>query len=866
MAVLVVGMERSGTSALTGTLNRLGLALPGALIATDKSNARGFFENRWVLEFNDRMLERLGSYLDDPLPTSRDQLLSSTARSAARELTQLFRQECGDLPAVVIKDPRLCRLLPIWIEALGQANRRIAAVLPLRHPLEVAASLQSREGLSEAHALSLWLQHVLAAERESRGLPRCFTFFDDLLRDWRTLVRTIGGALRFDWPRDPEQVANEIDAFLSPELRHHQSAPEDLKGGGALHELSSRAWSALCSPVVGASEQAVLDEVARELDSAFGVLSPLIGALDRDLVELRRQAEGLDAERARREYLEELAEAAIARHQDLESRFRSEEARFRSEVERHDLARRNAEKELEVLRASTLWRATEPLRSFAKRLPPPLRRALRGAAKLSWWTLSLRLRGKLAERRRNLAQAQNPAAGAAKAEEAGERPGDLTEATPIALPYRGFLERVEAATIQKATERLKRFPLFSAEDYAGFNGDVRDGRLDPWAHFLCFGAFEDRRWVTEDRVARGVGEYLSGGERVASLMKEGASGSKDESKIAALAARSPPIGIYVSSQGNVFMNEIAEDVAVDLKSLGVTVSLRDEMSAIEDRPPISIFVAVHEFFQLSRGREWIREDVVANSFMFQVEQAQTQWYRLTLPILFLARGVIDFAFEDADLLGRTGLPTLHFTPGLRSDPPALFSEDCLHPLFQVLPAVAKAKPDPESPFAERPLDIAFFGNLTPQRSKFFARHAAFLSDYETYIHCSMDTGPYTADRSAAIRLARHVLGHAKIALNVHRDEFPYFEWHRIVRLGMSSGSVVVSEPCLPHPDFKPGVHYFEENARHMPDLLEWLLRTDEGRREAGRVRANVQALILDGTRSRQNAARLLEFLLEHGAG
>jgi hypothetical protein len=880
VAVLVLGMHRAGTSALAGMLHLVGLPIGSHPMLSDEANRKGYFENHRIVAFNDRLLAQFGSRWDDPLPLRHERFLSATARSAAEDLAELLRTEFREHPAVIVKDPRLCRLVPIWREALGQANRRLAVVVSLRHPLEVAASLEARDSLSRGHALSLWLQHVLAAERESRGLPRCFIAYDGLLRDWRSAIRTIGEALEVDWPRDPASVADEIDAFLSSELRHHSSDQNDLAICDRIHFLCSRAWIALNRSPFGAAEENVLDEVAREFDGALEMLSPLIGELVQVRGRAADQEEELEAEITRRGHLEDVAEAELARHQDLE-------ARFRLEAERHRLTRQDAQKQLEAserrreselgslrgqldaVLSSTAWRATWPLRSAAKRLPPPARRALRAGAKFLWWMLTLRVKGKWRERGRNIAapQASTPPSSAAE-----EEPGkaDVTNdteaaaAAPIALPYRGFLEAMAVPTIAKAIERLKRFPLFSAEDYARMNGDVDAGPMDPCAHFLCFGAYEDRRWFREDRIARDIGRYVSGGKGVANPTERELAGPKDETEIARLALQSPPVGIYVGSLDNIFMKEIAEDLAADLRRIGVTVSLRDEMSSIEDRPPIAIFVAVDEFFLSSRGREWIREDVVANAFMFQVEQIQTHWFTNGLPLLLLSRGVIDLGYQTADLLGRTGLPALHFTPGPREDPSALLLEDTFHPLFQVLPAAAKAEPERRSPFAKRPLDIVFFGVTSPHRDKFFARHAAFLSDYETFIHCPLPgRGPIAGGRGALTRLAAHACGHAKISLNLHEEEFPYFEWHRIVRLGMSSGSVVVSEPCLPHPDFKPGVHYFEENARHILDLLEWLLRTEEGRREAERVRENVNALIFDESRKRQNAARLLEFLIEH---
>ena len=49
-AILILGMHRSGTSALAGLLARLGVELGNDLYGADaEANARGFFEHRGAL-------------------------------------------------------------------------------------------------------------------------------------------------------------------------------------------------------------------------------------------------------------------------------------------------------------------------------------------------------------------------------------------------------------------------------------------------------------------------------------------------------------------------------------------------------------------------------------------------------------------------------------------------------------------------------------------------------------------------------------------------------------------------------------------------------------------------------------------------
>jgi hypothetical protein len=78
---------------------------------------------------------------------------------------------------------------------------------------------------------------------------------------------------------------------------------------------------------------------------------------------------------------------------------------------------------------------------------------------------------------------------------------------------------------------------------------------------------------------------------------------------------------------------------------------------------------------------------------------------------------------------------------------------------------------------------------------------------------------------------------SKLLLNIHRDEFPYFEWHRMVCQGIWHRTLVVSEPCFRVPWLIPGQHYLECDAANMPELIDWLLNTDEGMAKAESVRA-----------------------------
>ena len=421
-------------------------------------------------------------------------------------------------------------------------------------------------------------------------------------------------------------------------------------------------------------------------------------------------------------------------------------------------------------------------------------------------------------------------------------------------------------TLAAAVTRLKRLEVFNGEDYLRRNADVAAAGIDPYSHFIQSGALEDRGRVDPEDLARLMSGLALFDQAVRALPPDVHPGEHDDGDLPGLVADVSHVGIFVSTHGNVFMEDLADDLAADLRSAGVRVDVLDETADIEARPPTCLFIAPHEFFTLGRGTEWVRDDVLSQSFMFGTEQVQTAWFNLSLPFILMSRGMLDICTQTASLFERLDLATLHVLPGARYRPHPLTERDRRHPLYGVLPPAARGDIDPSLPFAARPIDISFFGSSSPRRDGFFTRNAAFFADYETFNYSRRPgRGPIRGEGEdgALTRLAGHVSGHSKVTLNIHREAFGYFEWHRMVRLGMCSGSLVVSDPCLPHPDFIADEHYLQEDARRIPDLLEWLLRTEDGAREAERVRANVDALITNSFETKRAVARMLRFFARH---
>ena len=265
-AVLVLGMHRSGTSALSGALVQLGAAPPKSLMPASHENERGYFESTAFMAFHDTILAAGKSCWNDwrPLSFPYGTTLEAGYRNRAM---MLLETEFGEARDFVLKDPRACRLVPFWLRTLHHAGIAAHVLIPFRSPQEVTRSLATRDRhMPRGDAIALWLRHTLDAERDSRGAARSFVFMDDLLSDWRGTLTRIARDLETPWQIDPETAAAGIDDFLSGELKHHQSGVEPASTDWAGRTFD--AFAALVNDPASPTAQAALDGIRSAFDEA----------------------------------------------------------------------------------------------------------------------------------------------------------------------------------------------------------------------------------------------------------------------------------------------------------------------------------------------------------------------------------------------------------------------------------------------------------------------------------------------------------------------------------------------------------------------------------------------------------------------
>lgn len=227
-ALLVLGMHRSGTSAMTRVLNLLGLELGHNLVTPASDNPDGFWEHAEAVEINEQLLEKLGRTWYDMREMPVSWMESEAAEQALARIDSLIQREFDASRPIVLKDPRICLMAPLWIRALRAAGYEVNCLLMVRNPCEVVESLHVRNHWSREPLFLMWAQYLLEAELASRDCSRVMVTFDQLLADWRGVSARVAQELAITWPRTQAEAGEEIDAFLNRGRRHHVAGDSKL--------------------------------------------------------------------------------------------------------------------------------------------------------------------------------------------------------------------------------------------------------------------------------------------------------------------------------------------------------------------------------------------------------------------------------------------------------------------------------------------------------------------------------------------------------------------------------------------------------------------------------------------------------------
>lgn len=220
MQIIVLGMHRAGTSAVTGLINLMGAYLTPAeqLLPATPDNPKGYWERIDVLQLHEFVLEQLDADWDRVSAIDLERI-SPKLRETFMQRARGILQDLDSHRPWVMKDPRLCLLLPLWRPLLDAP----VCVHVARHPLAVARSLAKRDGFPLHFGIALWEHYNAHALHVSSGLPRFSVCYEQFMAQPVETVRALCQRLQYRGVQALHIPAErEIHAFLEGDLQHHR--------------------------------------------------------------------------------------------------------------------------------------------------------------------------------------------------------------------------------------------------------------------------------------------------------------------------------------------------------------------------------------------------------------------------------------------------------------------------------------------------------------------------------------------------------------------------------------------------------------------------------------------------------------------
>ena len=221
-------MHRSGTSAIAKVMGLLGGGLPKYDIRDDLFNKKGHWESRRAVRLNDDFFLNVANCTWYEISNIEETFSSQQVKNFDQRIKDIIKEESSDEKLFILKDPRLCRLIPLWADNIKDAGFNLLFVCPIRNPLDVALSLKERNRIDIATGTLLWSRYVLDAEMHTRQFKRSYVRYEDLLDNPERISKKISNELTIKWPTSFSQAQTKIEDFLDKSLCNNRHSDNDL--------------------------------------------------------------------------------------------------------------------------------------------------------------------------------------------------------------------------------------------------------------------------------------------------------------------------------------------------------------------------------------------------------------------------------------------------------------------------------------------------------------------------------------------------------------------------------------------------------------------------------------------------------------
>ncbi len=241
--IVVLGMHRSGTSAVTRGLQVMGVDLGENLLPPQADNVTGFWEDVDLNALNIEMLHSINSDWHSLIPIKPTDVNSLSTQGYSKLAIALLQEKMSGVDVFGFKDPRVAKLLPFWKEVFLQNQLKVSFVLVIRNPLSVCRSLEKRHGFDFEKSSVLWLEYVISSLAGIADTDCVVVDYDHFVQSPDGELQRIANVLELQI--NPVEFEKFKDGFLSKELRHTVYDMDDLQQVSSILPLVKEVYSEL---------------------------------------------------------------------------------------------------------------------------------------------------------------------------------------------------------------------------------------------------------------------------------------------------------------------------------------------------------------------------------------------------------------------------------------------------------------------------------------------------------------------------------------------------------------------------------------------------------------------------------------------
>ena len=219
--IAILGMHRSGTSLAGQMVHALGVPMGDSLIVANEYNERGYFEDSVVVKIHDELLLALGrpwKSISSTMPLPADWLRRPATATAREKLRAYLKVELRQGTRAV-KDPRMARILPLWMELATEVGFDLIPLLCVRSPSEVARSLATRDHFPLNMGELLWTIYNFEIVDALGSSVDCVLCYEDWFKHPTENLNRLAAAIKVKLTeRRCQELASTV---VDTKLRHH---------------------------------------------------------------------------------------------------------------------------------------------------------------------------------------------------------------------------------------------------------------------------------------------------------------------------------------------------------------------------------------------------------------------------------------------------------------------------------------------------------------------------------------------------------------------------------------------------------------------------------------------------------------------